>query len=348
MAPESEGAFKELTRAAVTLEDVARRAGVSPATVSRCLNNPNLVRPALKAKVQDAIEHLGYLPNGAARALASQRSRMMGAVFPSLDSTLFGSALEALQVEIASAGYTLVVAASSYDPAQERSHVQNLLASGIDALVLVGAGRGPEVYRMIARKGIPYVLIWIYRTDDAQPCVGFDNHGAGQAVARHLLDIGHRRIAMVTGPLSVNDRAQARLAGVRSALGERGLDLPADHLVERPFGVEGGRDAFRLLMSRRPRPSAIVCGSEPFAYGAIFESQAAGIAIPEEVSVTGFDDMWLAAQITPSLTTVRTPQRQMGAQAGRYLLSLLAGQETVAPRPLGFELVVRQSTAPPL
>ncbi|MEM7226697.1 MAG: LacI family DNA-binding transcriptional regulator [Pseudomonadota bacterium] len=331
----------------MTLEDVARSAGVSPATVSRCLNTPSLVRPALKAKVQEAIERLEYLPNGAARALASQRSRMIGAVFPSLDSTLFGGALEALQGEISTEGYTLVVAATSYSAARERSHVQNLLASGIDALVLVGAERPPEVYRMIERKGIPYVLIWIDRTEGAHPCIGFDNHGAGQAVARHLLDMGHRHIAMVSGPLAENDRAKSRLAGVRTALAERGLSLPADHLIERPFGVAGGREAFRLLMSRQPRPTAIVCGSEPFAYGAIFESQAMGVAIPGEVSVTGFDDMWLAAQITPSLTTVRTPQRQMGAEAGRYLLSRLSGKEIAAGRPLDFELVVRASSGPP-
>ena len=343
----SEGAFSDAVRAPVTLEDVARSAGVSPATVSRCLNNPALVRPALKAKVDAAIARLEYLPNGAARALASQRSRMVGAVFPSLDSALFGGALEALQGEIAAAGYTLVVAASSYSAAREKAHIQNLLASGIDALVLVGAARAPEVDRLIARKGLPTVLIWVAGAAAPHPCIGFDNSAAAGEVARHLLDMGHRRIAMVSGPLAGNDRAQARLAGVRAALAERGLSLSEPDLIERPFGVEGGREAFRLLMARRPRPTAVLCGSEPFAYGAIFESQALGVAIPGEVSVTGFDDTWLAAQITPSLTTVRTPQRRMGAVAGRYLLSRLAGEETVPPPPLGFELVVRHSTAPP-
>ena len=131
-----------------TQEDVARAAGVSAATVSRCLNRPDIVRPALQAKVEAAIRALDYVPHGAARSLASRRSRMIGAIFPSLDSALFGGALEALQSEIAESGHTLVVASSNYDPARERDHVRNLLASGIDALMLVGGARDEVVYRL--------------------------------------------------------------------------------------------------------------------------------------------------------------------------------------------------------
>jgi LacI family transcriptional regulator len=316
-----EGAFINSGVTEATQEDVARAAGVSAATVSRCLNSPDIVRPALQAKVEAAIRALDYVPHGAARSLASRRSRMIGAIFPSLDSALFGGALEALQSEIAASGHTLVVASSNYDPAREREHVRNLLASGIDALMLVGGARDEAVYRPIRRRGIPYVLIWVSRSAGGHPCIGFDNEAAAAAVARHLLDIGHRRIAVISGRLAGNDRAAA--------------------------GVAEGREAFRRLMAAAPRPTAVICGSEPFAYGAIFESAALGLAVPREVSVTGFDDMWLASQLTPGLTTVRTPRRRMGTLAGRHLLSVLAGEEPMTPRPLDFELVLRGSTAPP-
>ena len=330
-----------------TLDDVARLAGVSPATVSRCINSPGLVRPALKAKVDAAIRQLDYVPHGAARTLATRRSRMIGAIFPTLDSTLFGGTLEALQREIGGAGYTLVVASSSYDNAREQDHVRNLLASGIDALMLVGSSRDESVYRLIERNGVPYVLIWISEAPGQQACVGFDNVAAAAAVTRHLLDIGHRRIGVISGLVRHNDRAAGRVAGVRQALAERGLPLEEDLVVERPFGLVEGREACRLLLTREPRPTAIVCGSEPFAYGAIFESQAMGLEVPGDLSVAGFDDIWLASHITPGLTTMRTPQREMGTLAGRYLLSVLAGEETVPPRPLEVELIVRGTTAPP-
>ena len=341
---DDEGAFRI---AGATQEDVARAAGVSPATVSRCLNNPEIVRPALKAKVEAAIQELDYVPHGAARSLASRRSRMIGAIFPSLDSALFGGALEALQNEVAHAGYTLVVASSNYDEARERDHVRNLLASGIDALMLVGGARDDAVYRTIQRRKIPYVLIWVSQTIGRHPCIGFDNAAAAAAVTRHLMDIGHRRIAVISGFVAGNDRAAARLDGVKTALGERGLNLGPDYVLERPFGVDNGREAFRRLMATEPRPTAVICGAEPFAYGAIFESAALGLRVPQDVSVTGYDDNWLAAQLTPGLTTVRTPRREMGTLAGRYLLSVLAGKAPLTPRPLEFELVLRGSTAPP-
>ena len=155
MTINSEHAFKTATGSGTTLEDVAREAGVSPATVSRCLNNPGIVRPLLKAKVDAAIEKLDYVPHGAARSLASRRSRLIGAIFPSLDSALFGGTLEALQGEIAGSGYTPVVASSGYDPEQERNHLRNMLASGIDALMLVGAAREASVYRLIRQRQGP-------------------------------------------------------------------------------------------------------------------------------------------------------------------------------------------------
>ena len=345
MAPE--GAFKNRAKTGATLEEVARHAGVSPATVSRCLNSPDLVRPALKSKVEAAIRLLDYVPHGGARSLASRRSRMIGAIFPILDTTLFGRTLEALQQEVGEAGYTLVVASYGYDLEREQHHVRNLLTSGIDALVLVGGIRDDSVYRLIERNGVPYVLIWISESDGGRPCIGFDNAEAARRAARHLLDMGHSRIGVISGFVKDNDRAAARIVGTRSALAERGLTLDESLVLERPFGSTEGREAFRLLMTRQPRPTAVICGSEPFAYGALFEAQALGLKVPDEVSITGFDDFWLAAQMTPGLTTVRTPQSEMGRLAGRHLLSVLAGEEAVPPAPLDVELIVRGSTGPP-
>ncbi len=341
-----ESAIKREYRETVTLDDVARAADVSPATVSRCLNNPGTVRPSKREKVLKAIEELGYVPHGAARALASRRTRMIGAVFPSLDNILFGGMMEALQGEVAAAGYTLVVASSAYDPAQELTDVRNLISSGVDALTLVGAARDPRAYDLIRRKQIPYILNWISEANGGHPCIGFDNAEAAAQVARYLMDLGHRRFAMISGFFTNNDRATARRVGIERALAERGLDLDSERVIERSFGVDEGREAFRLLMSVPNPPTAIVCGGEPFAYGAIFESHEIGIRVPQDVSITGFDDMWPASHISPSLTTVQTPRRQIGVDVGRHLLAKLSGQSIADPKPLETKLIVRNSTGP--
>lgn len=335
-----------MTRRRVTLDDVARLVGVSAATVSRFVNDPSKVREHLRGPIQAAIDELAYVPHGGARSLASRRSRMIGAVFPSLQTSLFGGALDALQNAIASEGYTVVVASSDYDPAREAHQVQTLLANGVDGLMLVGAARDPRIHELIARKGVPCVITWVSQSDTAFPCIGFDNHRAAFDVTNHLLDLGHRRFGVISGRLEHNDRGQARLAGVRAALAARGLALAPEQIVYTRFGVAEGREAFHHLMLRTPRPTAIVCGAEPFAYGAIFEAAEAGIAVPREVSITGFDDMWLASQITPALTTVRTPRARMGGMAGEYLLSVLGGETPTTPRPLPYELIVRRSTGP--
>ncbi|NIA69343.1 LacI family transcriptional regulator [Pelagibius litoralis] len=334
-------------RETTTLEDVARLAGVSPATVSRCMNQPQSVRAEKRVRIQGAIDQLGYVPNGSARALASRRSRMIGAILPSLDNMLFGGPLEAFQKEVGSAGYTVAVACSEYDQQHERVHIRNFLESPVDALLLVGGHRDPNIYRQIERQGIPYVLTWVSSGDREEHCVGFDNAAASADLVDYLVSLGHRRFGMISGFTEHNDRAGARLAGVRKALARHDLSLDDDQLLHRPFEPEAGRDAFHILMSGSKPPTVVICGAEPHAYGALFEARDMGIDVPGQVSVTGFDDMWLASQTMPTLTTIRTPREEMGRQAAHHLLAQLRGERVAAPRPLETTLVVRKSTAAP-
>lgn len=330
----------------VTLNDVAARAGVSPATVSRCLNDPDSVRKDKRNRVMKAVDALGYVPHGAARALASRRSNMIGAVFPSLDSTLFGGMLDALQAEVAKSGYTLVVASTGFDLEKEVEDVRNLLVSGVDALTLVGGAHDPRTYDLIERKGVPFVLNWAATSDKRYPSIGFDNRSAAAQVTQYLLDLGHTRFGMICGFRDNNDRAAMRHRGVVETLAKSGLAMNPAHVVERPFSADDGREAFRLMMRDDDRPTAVICGSDPFAYGALFEAQSLGIDVPGDVSITGFDDMWLAAHIRPTLTTVQTPRREIGREVGRYLLAKLGNEDVADPAPLETRLIVRQSTGP--
>ncbi len=339
-----ESALKFPSSSGSTLENVAAAAGVSPATASRCLNRPESVRLEKRKRILKAVEQLNYVPHGAARALASRRTRMIGAVLPALDSTLFGGALEAFQKTVAAKGYTVLIAASDYDPDREATHIRNLLQSGVEALLLVGALRDPAIYRLIDAKQVPYVLSWIHDSDQKHACIGFDNAGAAAHLTEYLLMLGHRRFGMISGIVEANDRVQLRLEGVRRALAGKSLTLDPESIFERPFSVEDGRDAFRLMLSSPLPPTAIICGSAPFAYGALFEAAEMGIKIPDTVSVASFDDMWLAPHISPPLTTVRTPHHEMGEQAARYLVARLDGEPRPLPRALETKLIVRKST----
>jgi LacI family transcriptional regulator, galactose operon repressor len=334
-------------RQAAKLSDVARLAKVSTATVSRALTLPHKVKPATLARIEQAVQALGYVAHGAARALASRRTRTIGAVIPTLDNAIFANTIHALQKSLDEAGYTLLLASHEFDADVEVRVTRALIERGIDGLVLLGTMHHPSVFRMIESHQIPYVLTWALDESNRHPCVGFDNRAAAKRLAGYLLDLGHSEFAMISGITTNNERARERLAGVQEALAARGARLPAARIVEKPFTLAAGREGLREVMGARERPTAVVCGNDVLAIGAMAECHALGIMLPEQVSITGFDDMEIASLMTPGLTTVHFPTTELGADAARYLLSRLAGKSVDSRRELPVELVVRGTTAPP-
>ncbi len=332
----------------VLLADVASRAGVSTASVSRALNTPEKVSEALRARVDAAVRELGYIPSGAARALASRQSRAMGAVVPTLDNAIFANGINALQRRLHALGYALLIACSDYDREQEVEEIRALLSHGVEGLMLVGASHDAQLFRLIEQRGVPMVHCWTYDPTSPFPCIGFDNRVAARRVAKHLLDLGHCRIAMIAGITRGNDRAAARLAGVREALAARGLALEPHRLVESRYDVAEGRQALRaLLVGDGPKPTAVICGNDVLALGALLECQAAGIAVPDELSITGFDALRLSAHLQPPLTTVRVPSEEMGVRAAEFLVARRRGDRPLSHVEVETSLVLRATTAPP-
>ena len=322
-------------------------AGVSTATVSRVINEPERVRAETRSRVEAAVAHFDYTPHFGARALASNRTNTVGAVIPTMENAIFARGLQALQEALADHGVTLVVATSNYDPEREADQIRTLLGRGVDGLVLIGEARDPSVYAMLERRGVPFVLVWTWRADCPWPCVGFDNRAAARAMARRVLDLGHRRVAMIAGITRGNDRAAARVEGVREALRERGLDLDGSNLIETPYNLGTSGAAARRLLARTPRPTAIVCGNDVIAAGALTAVRSLGLEAPADVSVTGFDDVDLALVLDPLLTTVHVPHRRMGEAAASLLLQLRARKADVRNVVFSTALVERESLAPP-
>lgn len=330
----------------VGLRDVARVAGVSTATVSRAMNNPEAVSEKLRARIASVVDHLGWVPHGAARALATRRTGTIGAVFPTLAHGDFARALQAMQHELSACGYTLLLACSEYDPHQEYQQVRKLIERGVDAIALVGETHRPEVAKIIETNSIPHVNTFVYNSKTHGTCIGPDNRKALYRLTKYLIGLGHTRFGVVAQTTENNDRAQARLDGIRDALAEKSIAIQPRHFAQGRWGINEGRALFRRIVETKPWPTAVICGNAYLSVGAVLESQAMGIKVPEEMSIVGYDDIEMMSELPVPITTVRVLSDEVGRRAARLLVAKLSSK----PFDLGFEcdaeIVVRRSSGP--
>jgi LacI family transcriptional regulator len=331
----------------VRLSDVAKRAGCSAATVSRVLNKPDRVDPAARERVDAAIAELGYLRNGAARALRSRRTRTIGAIIPTLDHAIYAHLLSALQACTSEHGYSLLVTTSGFQIEQELRQARLLVERGAEGIVLVGHTHSAALYTALETNGIPFVNTYTYKPDSPHASVGFDNRAASRQIVDYLIDLGHRDFAIMVGFQKDNDRVKDRVAGVLDAIAARRIVTSPPMVVEEPYSIEGGREGLRRILGTTPGPTAIICGSDVLAFGAIIECDSMGVAVPQQVSIAGFDDLEFAAHLRPPLTTIRVPAAEMGRRAGELLIARIGGQPHAAHYPLETNLILRRSTAPP-
>ncbi|MCZ7447271.1 LacI family DNA-binding transcriptional regulator [Agrobacterium rhizogenes] len=329
----------------IGLEEVASLANVSIASVSRVLNGKTTVADDIRQRVEEACAKLGYLPNGAARALSTQRTKAIGAVVPSIENGGFARVIAALQERLRIAGYNLILAGSGYEQRLEYEAAAALLSQGVDGLVLVGSQHDERLMPLLERRGIIFVETWILGNE--RPCVGFDNALAARRVVKYLLDLGHVKISVITGRTSFNDRAAARVRGVEDELKANDLKLHSHLVVDQPYRIQDGRIATRSLLETDNPPSAIVCGNDQLAFGAIIESKFRGLSIPRDISITGFNDADYAPHLDPPLTTINVPSEEMGTRAAEYLIKKLNGEIAMAAWEVDVNLVVRGSTGAP-
>ena len=328
------------------LEDVAAAAGVSTATVSRCLNQPEKVVEDTRARVLRAVAELGYAPNFSARSLVARSTQTIGAIIPTMENAIFAEGMQAFQEALQSAGFTLLIASSGYDAAVEAQEIRNLVARGADALLLIGFDRDPALYRFLGMQGVPVLVAWAHDPDNAIVSIGFDNRSAMAALVAEGLRLGHRRIGMISAQVKGNDRARARVEGAQLALKEAQLEPDELAIEETSYGIVEGATAFERLMVRKPDLTLVVCGNDVLAAGAIRRASDLGIGVPEQVSITGFDDIALAQLVSPGLTTVRVPHRAMGEAAARTLLAMLRGEDATGLL-LPTEICLRESLSVP-
>lgn len=330
-------------RSTPTLEDVAKTAGVSTATVSRCLNAPERVVESTRVRVMLAVEQLGYTPNFGARAMAAKRTFTIGAIIPTMENAIFARGLQAFQEELHRRGYTLLVSSSAYQPEVEKEQIRTLVSRGADGLLLIGHDRDASIYEYLKNQKVPALVAWSYDANAPQPSVGFDNRDSMFALAQEVLALGHTKVGMISGIGVGNERARQRIDGVKDALVAYGLAPETLTVIETSYDIERGADAFDKLMALQPRPTVVICGNDVLAVGALRRARDRGFDVPGDVSITGFDDIELARIVVPALTTVHVPHREMGRKAACELVDMVEKKSAGVSVKLQTALKIRDS-----
>jgi len=330
------------------LEDVARSAGVSTASVSRVFSDKGNVSEEIASRVRAAARELKWAPHAAGRALASSRTNIAGAIIPTLDVEVFARQVSGLQSVFIKQNMTVFLGCSNYDPASSLSHARAMLARGVEALAIAGEDHPSELFEELADRDVPYVITYAYRPDGPHHYVGFDHAKAFYQIVEHLFRLGHRRFAVILQPMTNNSRVQARLAGIRAAVSDHGLCLPDDNVCVGSYDIGFGAASLARLMdrSRKERPTAVVCGNDNLAIGALAGAAELGLSAPHDFSLTGFDDLSISSLLRPHLTTMKVDNFAIGSLAAEQLLAILKGGTghsiTVSPT-----LMIRDTTGSP-
>lgn len=326
------------------VRQVAKLAGVSVATVSRVFNQASSVRPNTRDAVLAAAKQLNYVPNSAARSLTMNRSYTIGIVIPTIDNSIFARFIDAIERTLAEQGYGLIVATCGFDRHNESRRVEELLKMGIEGLILSGAEHDTALLELIAARRLPMVCTSLYAADYAWPTIGYDNYSMGQVVARHLLELGHRKIHILSGSRASNDRTRNRVRGAVDCLQQAGIsDIPV-HETELSFAA--GCQISREVLSQHKDCTALLCTSDVLAMGALLEAPRLGLSIPDDLSVTGFDDQDWAAVSNPGLTSVHTPSTRMGIATANALVANISDAVPISSQLIDSRLVVRGSSGP--
>ncbi len=335
-------ARKRGTSAAVKIVDVAAAANVAPMTVSRVLNAPDRVSPATAARVREAIDKLGYVPNLIAGGLSSRRSRMIAAIVPTIAHPLFAAPVSAFTDAMSQAGYHVLLGLSGY---QEDLDMPGLIRAVLgrrpDGLLLVGSHHPPAVAALLREAAVPVVEMFDFTPNPIDMLVGFDHREVGVEVARFFAGRGHKRFAVARG----NDaRAVERGAGFAATVRELGGTLVGEWIYSAPSGIADGRDAMRRLAPDLAPATAVMCGSDMTALGMLTEARVRGLAVPEQLAICGFGDLEVCRESEPAITSVTVDSAEMGRMAARNLLARIAGESAPARVLMPFRIVPRATT----
>ena len=324
------------------IRDVARETGLSIATVSRVMNGATNVKEETRARVLDASSRLNYLPNPAARALSTSRSKTIAAIVPTLEYSIFAQYLTAIEQTLAVRGYSLVIALSNFDQTEELDAARKLLGMGAEAFILSGTEHDGSLIDLFDRRSIPHVYTSVWNPSSIVPTIGYDNAALASDAVDFLYAKGHRHIAVIHGPLFNSDRTRARKSGSLNAK-HQNLELL---FHETELNVAGGKSAMKAVLDAQQHCTAVLCFSDVLALGSYFAAQERGLRIPDDLSVMGFDNLDWTAHISPALTTVNLPVTTMGERVAMQLMDHLETHQAISGELIAGHIVERASVRP--
>ena len=319
---------------------------MSPSTVSRSFNHAELVKASTRKKIDTAVRRLGYIRNRAAQTIHGIRSGTVGLIVPTVDHAIFAELIQSFSEAIEELGFTILLASHGYDLQREYAICRKMLEHRVDGMALIGVAHEDETFGLLKNQQVPTLLLWNYADAAAFPSIGSDNFQAGWLVGQHIGTLGHQRVAGLFPPLTGNDRATQRRAGVEAALDTCGVRIPEVWDIETPYSVGAAKDAVTRLMSSDDAPTAIICGNDVLAWGALHALSRLGLDVPGDVSVTGIGDFKGSKDFEPALTTVRIPARQIGTKAAHTIARAITSPDTdPAGELIVPEFIVRRTSA---
>lgn len=339
-----------MRKEAARIKDVAIAAGVSTATVSRALSNPDKVSTETRKIVMQAVEKTGYILDEAASNFRRQRTGSIVALLPNIANPYYSAILSGISEALAGTSYNLLVVDTNYGRRAEESALQYFNSRRADGIIVLLGSLSADVLRSVVNKsGVPPIVqVGEWPEAPETPRVTIRNREAAKLAARHLVKLGHRDIGFISGQRG-NFTTETRLEGLREVLKEAGLALRDDWILPGEFSLASGRTAAEKWLSMEARPSAVFCDSDEIACGFIGRVTRSGIRVPDQVSVVGFDDIEVGAHIYPALTTIHQPRRKIGATVAQMMLDLIEGKPLEEENAvLDVELIVRDSSAPPI
>jgi len=325
----------------ITLDDVAKLAGVAAITVSRALNTPDVVSRKTREKVRLAVERTGYVPNLLAGGLASNRTRLVAALVPTIAGPVFLETIQALTEALAESGYQLMLGQAGYHDSREDALIDAIVGRRPDGIVLTGIMHSANGRRRLLASGIPVVETWDLTPTPVDMLVGFSHEKAGAAIANYLHGRGYRRAALVTGD---DQRANLRRTGFEGAWRALGGRAPRIISVPAPTTLGSGRAALAELLATGIRFDVVACSSDALAHGVITEAQSRGLCVPQDIAAMGFGDLAFARHAHPAISTVRIDGTAIGRQAARFIIDRAEGRQVERQViDLGFALIQRDS-----
>ena len=343
LAPERALAGRRVRRGSggITLRELAQMVGVTKVTISRALNTPERVSPDTLQRIQEAVRKTGYVPNLVAGSLASNRSRLIMALVPSLSGSVFQETTEAMTAALAEAGYQLLIGQSGYDEAREDALLDAVIGRRPAGIVLTGVMHSPASRERLRSAGIPVVETWDLTATPIDMLVGFSHQEVGKAAAAYLHRRGARHAAVITPS---DPRAQIRSKAYIDTMARlTGLRIPA-YTMPSPTHLGDGRNALAMLLEEYPETDAVFCGADSLALGALIEARATGIAVPGRLKVLGYGDLNFAPHTDPPLSTMRIDGTQIGKLAASMLIDRIEGRPVAHEKvDVGFQLIERDS-----